>query len=262
MKKISVIIPCYNSEKYISKCIESLRAQSCDDVEFIFVNDGSTDSTWNYIKQFEQEDKRVIVNGVLCKPGQWVEEYDEILLDGERVKPREKIYIALNKPVGITCTASEEVKDNIIDYMNYGQYIFPVGRLDKESQGLIIMTNDGVLANKILESDNLHEKEYIVTVNKNFDDEFIKGMASGVDIGDAVTRQCKVEKINSNTFKIILTQGLNKQIRRMSKSFGYTVIKLERVRIMNIKLDDIGYGKWRNITFEELKILEKQSKIN
>ena len=181
------------------------------------------------------EDKRVIVNGVLCKPGQWVEEYDEILLDGERVKPREKIYIALNKPVGITCTASEEVKDNIIDYMNYGQYIFPVGRL---------------------------EKEYIVTVNKNFDDEFIKGMASGVDIGDAVTRQCKVEKINSNTFKIILTQGLNKQIRRMSKSFGYTVIKLERVRIMNIKLDDIGYGKWRNITFEELKILEKQSKIN
>ena len=162
------------------------------------------------------EDKRVIVNGVLCKPGQWVEEYDEILLDGERVKPREKIYIALNKPVGITCTASEEVKDNIIDYMNYGQYIFPVGRLDKESQGLIIMTNDGVLANKILESDNLHEKEYIVTVNKDFDDEFIKGMASGVDIGDAVTRQCKVEKINSNTFKIILTQGLNKQIRRMS----------------------------------------------
>ena len=208
------------------------------------------------------EDKRVIVNGVLCKPGQWVEEYDEILLDGERVKPREKIYIGLNKPVGITCTASEEVKDNIIDYINYGQYIFPVGRLDKESQGLIIMTNDGVLANKILESDNLHEKEYIVTVNKNFDDEFIKGMASGVDIGDAVTRQCKVEKINSNTFKIILTQGLNKQIRRMSKSFGYTVIKLERVRIMNIKLDDIGYGKWRNITFEELKILEKQSKIN
>ena len=208
------------------------------------------------------EDKRVIVNGVLCKPGQWVEEYDEILLDGERVKPREKIYIALNKPVGITCTASEEVKDNIIDYINYGQYIFPVGRLDKESQGLIIMTNDGVLANKILESDNLHEKEYIVTVNKDFDDEFIKGMASGVDIGDAVTRQCKVEKINSNTFKIILTQGLNKQIRRMRKSFGYTVIKLERVRIMNIKLDDIGYGKWRNITFEELKILEKQSKIN
>lgn len=208
------------------------------------------------------EDKRVIVNGVLCKPGQWVEEYDEILLDGERVKPREKIYIALNKPVGITCTASEEVKDNIIDYMNYGQYIFPVGRLDKESQGLIIMTNDGVLANKILESDNLHEKEYIVTVNKDFDDEFIKGMASGVDIGDAVTRQCKVEKINSNTFKIILTQGLNKQIRRMSKLFGYTVIKLERVRIMNIKIDDIGYGKWRNITFEELKILEKQSKIN
>ena len=185
------------------------------------------------------EDKRVIVNGVLCKPGQWVEEYDEILLDGERVKPREKIYIALNKPVGITCTASEEVKDNIIDYMNYGQYIFPVGRLDKESQGLIIMTNDGVLANKILESDNLHEKEYIVTVNKNFDDEFIKGMASGVDIGDAVTRQCKVEKINSNTFKIILTQGLNRQIRRMCEALGYNVQKLKRIRIVNIEMGNM-----------------------
>ena len=203
------------------------------------------------------EDKRVIVNGVLCKPGQWVEEYDEILLDGERVKPREKIYIALNKPVGITCTASEEVKDNIIDYMNYGQYIFPVGRLDKESQGLIIMTNDGVLANKILESDNLHEKEYIVTVNKDFDDEFIKGMASGVDIGDAVTRQCKVEKINSNTFKIILTQGLNRQIRRMSKVFGFNVVKLERIRILNITLEDIEYGKWRYINREEIEILKK-----
>ena len=112
------------------------------------------------------EEKRVIVNGVLCEPGQWVEEYDEILLDGQKVQAKEKIYIALNKPVGITCTAAESVKNNIIEYMNYNQYIFPVGRLDKESQGLIIMTNDGVLANKILESDNFHEKEYIVTVDK------------------------------------------------------------------------------------------------
>ncbi|WP_294129204.1 pseudouridine synthase [uncultured Clostridium sp.] len=205
------------------------------------------------------EEKRVIVNGVLCQPGQWVEEYDDILLDGEKVKAREKIYIALNKPVGITCTAAENVKNNIIDYMNFGQYIFPVGRLDKESQGLIIMTNDGVLSNRILEADNLHEKEYIVTVDKEFDDNFIEGMSAGVDIGEAITRPCRVTKISNNTFNIILTQGLNKQIRRMTKAFGYTVTKLERVRIMNIKVDNIEYGKWRNLTDEELKKLKEDS---
>lgn len=205
------------------------------------------------------EEKRVIVNGVLCEPGQWVEEYDDILLDGERVQAKEKIYIALNKPVGITCTAAENVKNNIIDYMNFGQYIFPVGRLDKESQGLIIMTNDGVLSNRILEADNLHEKEYIVTVDKEFDDNFIEGMSVGVDIGEAITRPCRVTKISNNTFNIILTQGLNKQIRRMTKAFGYTVTKLERVRIMNIKVDNIEYGKWRNLTDEELKKLKEDS---
>ena len=205
------------------------------------------------------EEKRVIVNGVLCQPGQWVEDYDDILLDGEKVKAREKIYIALNKPVGITCTAAENVKNNIIDYMNFGQYIFPVGRLDKESQGLIIMTNDGVLSNRILEADNLHEKEYIVTVDKEFDDNFIEGMSAGVDIGEAITRPCRVTKISNNTFNIILTQGLNKQIRRMTKAFGYTVTKLERVRIMNIKVDNIEYGKWRNLTDEELKKLKEDS---
>lgn len=208
------------------------------------------------------EEKRVIVNGVLCEPGQWVEEYDDILLDGERVQAKEKIYIALNKPVGITCTAAENVKNNIIDYMNYGQYIFPVGRLDKESQGLIIMTNDGVLSNKILEADNLHEKEYIVTVDKIINDDFINKMANGVDIGEVITRKCKVNKINDNTFNIVLTQGLNKQIRRMTKAFGYTVIKLERIRIMNIKIDDIPYGEWRKLTFEELEKLKELALYN
>ena len=183
-------------------------------------------------------------------------------MDGERVQAREKIYIALNKPVGITCTAAENVKDNIISYMNYGQYIFPVGRLDKESQGLIIMTNDGVLSNKILEADNLHEKEYIVTVDKIINDDFINKMANGVDIGDVITRKCKVNKINDNTFNIVLTQGLNKQIRRMTKAFGYTVIKLERIRIMNIKIDDIPYGKWRKLTFEELEKLKELALYN
>ena len=203
------------------------------------------------------EEKRVIVNGVLCQPGQWVEEYDDILLDGEKVKAREKIYIALNKPVGITCTAAENVKNNIIDYMNFEQYIFPVGRLDKESQGLIIMTNDGVLSNRILEADNLHEKEYIVTVDKEFDDNFIEGMSSGVDIGEAITRPCRVTKVSNNTFNIILTQGLNRQIRRMTKAFGYTVTKLERIRIMNIKIDNIEYGKWRKLTSRELEKLKE-----
>ena len=208
------------------------------------------------------EEKRVIVNGVLCEPGQWVEEYDEILLDGERVQAKERIYIALNKPVGITCTAAENVKDNIISYMNYGQYIFPVGRLDKESQGLIIMTNDGVLSNKILEADNLHEKEYIVTVDKTINDDFINKMSNGVDIGDVITRKCRVNKIDDNTFNIVLTQGLNKQIRRMTKAFGYTVIKLERIRIMNIKIDEIPYGEWRKLTSEELEKLKELALYN
>lgn len=201
------------------------------------------------------EDKRVIVNGILAFPGQWVEESDDILLDGEKLIPKKKIYIALNKPVGITCTAANEVKDNVIEYMNYPDYIFPVGRLDKPSQGLIIMTNDGDLANGILAADNNKEKEYVVTVDKPFDDEFIEGMSNGVDIGDAVTRPCKVTRISENTFNIILTQGLNKQIRRMSKAFGYNVTKLDRIRIMNIKVDGIEYGKWRNLTEEEVNEL-------
>ena len=205
------------------------------------------------------EDGRVKVNGLLAQMGQWVEEEDNILIDDEPIKAKKKIYIALNKPVGITCTAAENVKNNIIDYMDYGQYIFPVGRLDKESQGLIIMTNDGILSNKILESDNFHEKEYIVTVNNPFDEDFIKGMSSGVDIGDAITRPCKVSRINENTFNIILTQGLNKQIRRMTKSFGYTVTKLERIRIMNINIEGIEYGKWRYLTENELQQLKKES---
>lgn len=208
------------------------------------------------------EEKRVIVNGVLCEPGQWVEEEDEILLDGVRVKAKEKIYIALNKPTGVTCTAADNVKNNIIDYMNYKQYIFPVGRLDKESQGLIIMTNDGILSNKILEADNLHEKEYIVTVDKPFNDDFINKMSNGVNIGDTVTRKCSVKRINENTFNIVLTQGLNKQIRRMTKAFGYNVIKLERIRIMNIKIDGIPYGEWRNITKGELDTLKIETGYN
>ncbi len=203
------------------------------------------------------EENRIKVNGRLCKQGQWVEEEDIILIDNEPIPVKDKVYIVLNKPVGITCTAAKEVKDNIIDFMDYKEYIFPVGRLDKASQGLILMTNDGELANKILESENEHEKEYIVTVDKAFDDFFIKGMSEGVEICGVKTRPCKVSRITEDTFRIILTQGLNKQIRRMTKTFGYTVVRLERIRIINIKIDGIDTGKWRNLTEEEVMELKK-----
>lgn len=206
------------------------------------------------------EEERVIVNGKLAFPGQWVEEDDDILLDGEKLKPKERIYIALNKPVGITCTAANDVENNVIKYMNYPEYIFPVGRLDKPSQGLILLTNDGDLANGILEADNNKEKEYIVTVDREFDDKFIEEMSKGVDIGGVITRACKVTRVNENTFNIILTQGLNKQIRRMSKAFGFNVVKLDRIRIMNIKIDGIEYGKWRSLTEEEVRELRENTK--
>lgn len=198
------------------------------------------------------EDNRVTVNGMPCEPGQWVEEEDIILIDNKPIPIKDKIYIALNKPVGITCTALKSVESNIIDFMNYPDYIFPVGRLDRASQGLILMTNDGDLSNKISKSENEHEKEYIVTLDKPFDDLFIKGMTDGVDICGIKTRPCKVSRINETTFSIILTQGLNKQIRRMSKALGYKVVRLERIRIMNIKIDGIEIGKWRNLTEEEI----------
>ena len=201
------------------------------------------------------EDKRVIVNGVLCKPGQWVEEYDEILLDGERVKPREKIYIALNKPVGITCTTEHKVRGNIVDFVNHEKRIFPVGRFDKDSEGLIILTNDGDIVNKILRAGNNHEKEYIVKVDKPINDEFVKRMSNGVRILGQVTKKCYVKKEGPNTFRIILTQGLNRQIRRMCEALGYEVVKLKRVRIMNINLGELKIGKWRDLTYKELKEL-------
>ncbi|MCJ7691601.1 MAG: pseudouridine synthase [Clostridiaceae bacterium] len=198
------------------------------------------------------QENRIIVNGEVCTQGQWVEEEDSILIDNEPIIPKNKIYIALNKPVGITCTAAKSVENNIIDFMNYPDYIFPVGRLDKASEGLILMTNDGELANKILESENQHEKEYIVTVNKPFNDLFIKGMSEGVQICSGHTRPCKVSRVNAYTFRIILTQGLNKQIRRMSKVFGYTVVRLQRIRIINIKIQGIDVGAWRDLTDKEV----------
>ena len=201
------------------------------------------------------EERRITVNGLLSTPGQWVEETDIILVDNEPIKKKKPIYIILNKPIGITCTAEESVDNNIIKFLNYPEYIFPVGRIDKESQGLMLLTNDGELANKILEADNGHEKEYIVTLNKPYDDKFLEDMAMGVRIGDEKTRPCTLERISKDTFSIILTQGLNRQIRRMSKTLGYNVVRLQRIRIMNIKLEDLIYGKWRDLTEDELREL-------
>lgn len=202
------------------------------------------------------EAQRVLVNNVLCTQGQWVEESDEIRIDGERIVAREKVYILLHKPVGITCTLAEEVKDNIISFMNYPGYIFPVGRLDKDSQGLILMTNDGELANKILASEHEHEKEYKVTLDRAFDEVFVAGMSNGVRLGDVYTRPCKVKRLTEDTFSITLTQGLNRQIRKMSQAFGYKVIRLERIRILHLGIESLGYGKWRKLTEEEVALLK------
>ena len=204
------------------------------------------------------EEKRVKVNGALCIPGQWVEETDEILIDDMPIKAKKKVYMAFNKPRGVVCTAAEDVKDNIISYINYEQYIFPVGRLDKDSEGLILLTNDGDFANKILASENEHEKEYIVRVDKDIDKDFIEKMSHGVEILDkqyVKTRPCIVEKLSNDTFKIILTQGLNRQIRKMCGILGYKVIDLERIRIMNIHLENLERGKYRILTDTEVEIL-------
>lgn len=206
---------------------------------------------------------RVKVNGQLCIPGQWVEETDEILLDDRPVKQQERLYIILNKPVGIVCTAAEDVEDNIIRYMNYPAYLFPVGRLDKDSQGLILLTNDGDLASDILEAEKGHEKEYVVQVDGSYEEDFLHKMSQGVNFGDGViTRICQVSAINKDTFRIILTQGMNRQIRRMTKAFGYNVVRLERVRVLNISLGSLDYGAWRKLTNLEVETLKSEIEGN
>lgn len=204
-------------------------------------------------------DGRVNVNGELCTQGQWVELEDEVLIDGKPIEERNKVYIVLNKPIGIITTAAKDVQKNIVDFMNYQEYVFPVGRLDKDSQGLILMTNDGELANKILQADNHYEKEYIVTVDKPLTEEFINGMSRGVQILGGRTRPCKVIEVDEYVFKIILTQGLNRQIRRMTRAFGYTVTKLERIRILSICLNDMKEGQWRFLSEEEVINLKENN---
>lgn len=202
------------------------------------------------------KDGRVSINGVMANPGNRVEPGDEVLLDGKRITSKPKsVYIALNKPKGITCTTDNRVKGNIIDFMDYPERIFPIGRLDKPSDGLILLTNDGNIVNKILRASNNHEKEYIVEVNKSITTDFVNRMAGGIPILDTVTRKCKVEKLSKYKFKIILTQGLNRQIRRMCEYLGYRVTSLRRVRIMNIKLGRLATGDWRYLSNSEMKML-------
>lgn len=201
------------------------------------------------------EQGRVTINGKIPEMGTKIVDGDDVRVDGEAVdKPKEKpVYIAFNKPIGIVCTTDTRVeKDNIIDFINYPKRIFPIGRLDKPSEGLIFLTNDGDIVNKILRARNHHEKEYIVTVDKPITPVFLQKMRNGVPILDTVTRKCEVEQLDKYHFKIVLTQGLNRQIRRMCEYLYYNVTKLKRVRIMNVKLD-IPVGKWRNLTETELK---------
>lgn len=210
----------------------------------------------------------VFINGRKAHIGDQVNVGDRVRVNGNELEPRqgdEVIFIALNKPVGVTSTTEENVRNNIVDFVNHNKRIFPIGRLDKDSQGLIFLTNDGDIVNKILRAGNNHEKEYVVTVNKPLTPNVISGMASGVPMMGVTTKKCKVVQEGASTFRIILVQGLNRQIRRMCEHFGYEVIKLERVRIMNITLKGLPVGDWRDLTENEMRdiysMLEESSGV-
>jgi 23S rRNA pseudouridine2604 synthase len=198
---------------------------------------------------------RVRVNGAPATLGTQVEAGDRVEVDGKPVAARrsDTVYIALNKPVGITCTTERHIAGNIVDYVNHPQRIFPIGRLDKDSEGLILLTNNGDIVNEILREENAHEKEYVVTVDRPITDDFLFGMANGVEILDTRTKPCKVRRIGRNVFGIVLTQGLNRQIGRMCGAFDYNVLGVQRVRIVNIRLDGIKTGQWRNLPEDELR---------
>jgi 23S rRNA pseudouridine2604 synthase len=204
------------------------------------------------------EEQRVTINDALATMGAKVSYDDEVRIDGKliREKNEKMVYLAFNKPVGIECTTNLDVPENIVDFINYPKRIFPIGRLDKASEGLIFMTNDGDIVNKILRARNNHEKEYTVTVNRPITDRFIDKMGNGVPILDTVTRKCKVEQISKYNFKIILTQGLNRQIRRMCEYLGFEVTALKRIRIINISLD-VPVGRYRDLTDAEINELNQ-----
>ncbi|WP_252504855.1 23S rRNA pseudouridine(2604) synthase RluF [Sporosarcina sp. Marseille-Q4943] len=200
------------------------------------------------------EDGRVTINGQPAELGSRVETGDEVRVDGKPVKTEEQlVYIALNKPVGITSTTERHIEGNVVDFVNHPLRIFHIGRLDKDSDGLLLLTNDGDIVNEILREEHGHEKEYIVTVDRPITKEFIKNMESGVKILDTITKPCKVKQLGPCKFNITLTQGLNRQIRRMCSALGYNVRRLQRTRIMNIQLGNLPIGQWRDLTEKELK---------
>jgi 23S rRNA pseudouridine2604 synthase len=196
---------------------------------------------------------RVTVNGARAVLGTQVAESDVVRVDGQplRGKPR-RVYLALNKPVGIECTTDRDVPGNIVDFVDHPERIFPIGRLDKDSEGLILLTNDGDIVNTVLRAEHEHEKEYVVSVDRPLTGAFLAGMAAGVPILDTVTNPCRITQVGRNTFRIVLTQGLNRQIRRMCEHFGYTVRSLRRVRIMHVHLGELPVGRWRPLTAAEL----------
>ena len=199
---------------------------------------------------------KVTINGVTAELGSQAEPGDDVRVDGKPVMIEQQgVYLVLNKPVGITSTTEKHIKGNIVDFVNHPLRIFHIGRLDKDSEGLILLTNDGDIVNEILRSENKHEKEYIVQVDKPITDSFLKNMAQGVEILDTKTLPCKVIQLSKNSFKVILTQGLNRQIRRMCSALDYQVVSLQRIRIMNIKLDGLAVGQWRDLTKSEKKEL-------
>ncbi|WP_088103438.1 pseudouridine synthase [Halalkalibacter urbisdiaboli] len=201
---------------------------------------------------------RITINGQKAEHDSFVEETDTVLIDNKEIVRKNKdIYLLFNKPVGITCTAQPLVKDNIISFLNYPERIFPVGRLDKQSEGLILLTNDGDIVNKMMREEYHHEKEYIVTVDRPIPDVFLQEMAQGVPILNKMTKKCQVKRVNEDTFRIVLTQGLNRQIRRMTKYFDYRVVRLQRVRLMNLTLNGLALGEWRDVASEELVLLKK-----
>ncbi len=204
------------------------------------------------------EDGRLTVNGQICQLGQWLEDADEVLLDEQALVPKDKIYMLLNKPVGITCTAEATTPDNIIGFLNFPEYIFPVGRLDKNSEGLMLLTNDGELANQVLAAEHGHEKVYHVTVNRPFDAQFLEAMGQGVEIDGQKTKPCRLQRLEENQFQIILSQGLNRQIRKMCLVFGFKVLKLKRIRILNLELGALPIGQWRMLDASELQTLREE----
>ncbi len=202
---------------------------------------------------------RVAINRLRAKLGDQVAAGDIVSVDGRPIRSRERshIYLALNKPVGITCTTERHVRGNVIDFVDHPERIFPIGRLDKDSEGLLLLTSDGDIVNEVLRSEHGHEKEYLVGVDRPLSDHFLRGMAAGVPILDTVTKPCRVAQIGRQAFRIILTQGLNRQIRRMCEAYDYQVLSLKRVRIMHIQLGRLRPGQWRNLSAVELRNLLK-----